>query len=424
MAFSLRRPLLALFIVALVGGCSPKSAPSAPDTLRVVSWNIEWFPGGRPEATPGESATQMASAKQALAELKPDILLLQEIRDWQSAAELCRAIPGLEVQVASNFDTRPQNQVVASKIPADSAWSDVWKKGPIEPPRGYAFAALRLADGRHLLTYSLHLKSNRGQLAENLAMRQESSRQLLLHVTEMLELYRQRGPVAVIIGGDLNTSLDDPRFAKEPTLRAWQKAGLHWTHQGVDPSQRVTIPASGEFPDNCFDHLFTGGLGLPVARVKSFPKVSDHNPVILDLDLKKADFLPKLDLAVIETLRAVAPVKAPLSEIPVDGTVNANDTAALSALAGRTIGVRGMVGNVGETPSGSIAFINFEGNARGHFVAIVRQSVREKVVAGLGGDLKSALVGKQVEIRGEIVMYNGTPQIAVTASDQIQFVEE
>jgi hypothetical protein len=184
---------LTLLLITLVSGCSAKNEAPEKNKLRVVSWNIEWFPGQRPEATAEESAKQMAAAKIALAELKPDVLLLQEIRDWKSAEELCSVIPGLQVHVASSFGERPQNQIVASTLPADSAWSDTWKQGPIAPPRGYSFAALQLPGGRFLLSYSLHLKSNRGELSENVAMRQEAARQLLAHVDEMVALYSKRG---------------------------------------------------------------------------------------------------------------------------------------------------------------------------------------------------------------------------------------
>ena len=50
--------------------------------FRVVTWNIEWFPGHKPKSTPGEKAAHIAAAQNALAEIDPDILFLQEVRDW------------------------------------------------------------------------------------------------------------------------------------------------------------------------------------------------------------------------------------------------------------------------------------------------------------------------------------------------------
>ena len=124
------------------------------------------------------------------------------------------------MQVASRFQQGAQNQVIASKYAADSAWSEGWKSSVIDAPRGYSFAAITLPGNRFLLSYSLHLKSNLGEPARNVAQRQEAGRQVLQHVEEMLKVYSPRGPCAVLVGGDMNTSLDDARFQKEQTLRA------------------------------------------------------------------------------------------------------------------------------------------------------------------------------------------------------------
>src|SRR5687767_11308743 len=71
------------------------AAPPAPSTaqqnVRIVAWNLEWFPGHKPEPTPQAEKQQMDAAKSALAQLKPDVLLLEEVRDWTSAEELCKA---------------------------------------------------------------------------------------------------------------------------------------------------------------------------------------------------------------------------------------------------------------------------------------------------------------------------------------------
>jgi len=58
-------------------------------------------PGGRP---PADKRHLLPAAAQAvLKDVKPDILLLQEVRDWDAAQRLCSVAPGLEVQVASRF---------------------------------------------------------------------------------------------------------------------------------------------------------------------------------------------------------------------------------------------------------------------------------------------------------------------------------
>ena len=51
-------------------------------------------------------------------------------------------------------------------------------------------------------------------------------------------------------------------------------------------ANRITIPAEGPYPDNTFDHIFTGGLGKPRAQIRVYDEVSDHRPVIVEFDLK------------------------------------------------------------------------------------------------------------------------------------------
>lgn len=148
----------------------------------------------------------------------------------------------------SRLQPRPQNLVIATNLPVDSTWSEKWKSGSGDPPRGYAFAAIELPGHRFLLTYSLHLKSNIGAPAMNLLKRQEAGRQLFGHTEEMQKLYGLRGACGHLVGGDMNTSLDDPRFEKEQTLRALIAAGLQWTFTGVPSQPTSPFPRKAPIP--------------------------------------------------------------------------------------------------------------------------------------------------------------------------------
>lgn len=410
-------------------GSGPSAAPAKVEKpvekIRIVSWNLQWFPGHKPEATPAMAAEHMAAAQKAVAELKPDVLLLQEVRAWDGAAKLCEAVPGLTPHVVTAFDkiipdARPQNLVVAAKMPADSSWSATWTGGHYGPPRGYAFAALDVGGGRFLLCWSLHLKSNVGPLDANISMRAESARQLLAHVRDMVALYSRRGPCAVVVAGDMNTSADDPKFAKDPTLRGFTGAGLWWTHEGVAFAQRTTIPAEGSFPNNCFDHIYTAGLGKPVAFAKAYPGLSDHYPVVLDVDFSKGDFAPRIDVAA--GLRELSSIPAVVAPVDLAGVISANDAAGITAAVGKIATVRGKISQVGQTKNASVTFINFEGNAREQFVAIVKKEHFASIAAAFGGTLES-LEGKTVELHGEIIAYKDKPEIELRAAADIRVVE-
>ncbi len=402
----------------------PATTANAGKKIRVLCWNLQWFPGHKPETTPALAAAHMTAAQNVVAELKPDILMLQEVRNWKAVADLSAIIPGMRPHVVSAFDEnipngRPQNQAVAANMQSDSAWSAKWVGGNYGPPRGYAFAAIDAGGGRFLLCWSLHLKSNLGELEENISMRTESARQLLTHIQQMVALYGKRGPCAVIVAGDMNTSDDDPKFASDPTLKGLKNAGLWWTHAGVPFASRTTIPGEGRYPNNCFDHIFTSGLGQPVAFVKATPGISDHYPVILDIDLTKADFRPAIDVAA--GMKALATIPAPIVPTDLSGILEASDDAAIRAAIGKIATIQGKVANVGATDTGSINFINFEGSARGNFVSIVKKDFLKNVADSFGGNIQT-LVGKKIEVRGELTIFKNTPQIELRSQTNIKIL--
>jgi endonuclease/exonuclease/phosphatase family metal-dependent hydrolase len=256
----------------------------ADEPLKLVSWNLEWFPGGSPGASAEAAAEKMAVAQNAIRVINPDILCLQEVRDWSAANELVSVLPGYHVAICSAFQGK-QQQVIATRLPVDSAWAAEWQsRGRLELPRGYAFAAIPLPGGPTLLVYSLHMKANSGGAdADNIGKREASAAQLLAHAQAMEKLYGARGPVAVLMAGDWNTTLDsDSRFRREKTLRLLMAGGYRSTWEGVPFEKRITHPGEGNFPPITFDHILLKGPKL-TATVIEEKGISDHNPVRLDL---------------------------------------------------------------------------------------------------------------------------------------------
>jgi hypothetical protein len=52
------------------------------ETVTIATWNLNWVPGGNPTSSESERIIQMSAAKDALIELRADILCFQEVRDW------------------------------------------------------------------------------------------------------------------------------------------------------------------------------------------------------------------------------------------------------------------------------------------------------------------------------------------------------
>ncbi len=289
--------ILHALIAALLLAGNLAAQETAP--LKIVFWNLEWFPGGSPNASPAEAEAQIAKAIPAVAALKPDVLGLEEIRDWSAADIAIKGLPETKVQVSSDFVDEAgakttQQVVIASRLPAIGGWWEAWKAGSaITPKRGFSFAAFQPSAGNVLLVYCVHLKSNRGELKENIAMREESARQLVDHVAAMEKAYGALGKVTTVIGGDYNTSTDDPKFSEEKTFGILEAAGFQSAWKDVPFAQRVTLPSTPSrnpkyppFPDACFDHVFFKNAQVASASIATpEPNPSDHRPVIVDITL-------------------------------------------------------------------------------------------------------------------------------------------
>src|ERR1700719_3599089 len=151
-------------------------AVASPRTITIAFWNIQWFPGQRPDATSNAERRQTAAVHKAMKQIDPDILGMEEVRNFDKAGLAVQPLSGFKVDVCANFPPREgqneaQEVAIASRLQPLSAWVEEWKPaGPATPPRGFAFAAYELKPHQLLLVYCVHFKSNRGELAEDIAI--------------------------------------------------------------------------------------------------------------------------------------------------------------------------------------------------------------------------------------------------------------
>lgn len=276
------------------------TAPLLPGaTVRVTTWNLEWFPNGSPkEIPPADQARRIASAADVLRPLNSDIILLQEVKDYAVCAQLAEAIRPHSYQVAicSAFKEPftagfgKQQVAILAKLPAQAAWSESWKSmDGVDPPRGFAFAWFKIG-GSDVGVYSLHLKSNlimRGdhvtETRKNIRKREVAVDQLLNHMREVIAPAMPMVK-SFVVGGDFNTNLDQSEFTEEKTLLKLTAAGFRNAMEGMPLLQRVTHPGSGKYPDATFDYLF--GAKIISAKSQISPsRASDHYPVTCDFAL-------------------------------------------------------------------------------------------------------------------------------------------
>ena len=269
-------------------------------SVRVTTWNLQWFPSGsQVEAPPSEKTRRIEDAASVLRTINPDIVLLQEVRDYEACARLGQAIrPGTyHVAICSAFREPFQRGIgrqqvaILAKYQAQAAWTEQWKsRDGVDPPRGFAFAWFKVGK-TDIGVYSLHLKSNlvvRGirdvEMAKNVRKREVAVEQLLAHVSDVIGL-KIPSIRSVIIGGDFNTNQDQEIFGNENTLRSLWNAGYQCGFEGVPLDRRITHPGSHGYPDATFDYLFSKGTHLrPTITPTS---VSDHFPVTFDIVLPR-----------------------------------------------------------------------------------------------------------------------------------------
>lgn len=286
---AMNRKNLSVTIVFILGLVLFSSSTLAK-TLTVAEWNLEWFPGRSP--TPTEEAKQkhMEAAQKVLKQLNPDIFMAEEIGDWDSFVKLVSVVPKLQVHTVSAFkygnSVARQQEAIASTFPPNSTWSESWKKTEANPPRGMAFAALTLPNGKLLFVYCVHLKANGGDSAANVAKREDSAKQLVTHVADMEKIYKTNNVFGVIVSGDFNTNQDNPEWKNEKTIPTLEQAGFYSTWTGVPAKDRLTWKGSGRFAATTFDWILTKGLGKPTAGLwKTTEDASDHEPVVLKIEI-------------------------------------------------------------------------------------------------------------------------------------------
>jgi endonuclease/exonuclease/phosphatase family metal-dependent hydrolase len=293
------RIFVALFASLVVTSAFGES--TQPTKVRITTWNLEWFPNGSPHDAPRELQGQrIAAAADVLGPIHPDIILLQEVRDYDACARLGEAIaPGIyHVAICSAFrepfqsGLGKQQVAVLSKYQAQAAWAEPWKSmNGVDPPRGFAFAWFKIGS-EEIGVYSVHLKSNlithgdrEAETAKNIQKREIAIAQLLTHGHDVVST-TMPSIKGIVVGGDFNTNHDQAMFA-EKTLDTLTDAAYRSAFEGVSFEQRITHPGSHGFPDATFDYLFGKNvrIGKPVITQTN---ASDHLPVTCDVEFYPA----------------------------------------------------------------------------------------------------------------------------------------
>jgi hypothetical protein len=138
----MKRAFIAVLAFVIVGSALGQS----PAKIRITTWNLEWFPNGSPrETTPEIQAQRIEAAADVLKKLDPDILLLQEMRDYDACVRLGEAIhpDAYQIAICSAFKGTSRKRSAVSLLLERAA---VIARGySLREPRS-AFVALQSCD--------------------------------------------------------------------------------------------------------------------------------------------------------------------------------------------------------------------------------------------------------------------------------------
>jgi len=261
----------------------------------VVTWNLQWFPGNRPEPFDSGRRWHEREVGEVIHKLNADLVLVQEVVDREALGRVTREYPW---RVVSNFQRAGdedanlpvQNVAILSKVPIRDSWEVGFHVLPLTPERPVrGFLGARLGSKKNGITvYTVHLKSNRGGREASAKRREKAMKYLRKDwVKRGFDPVKDR----ILVAGDFNCSLRNPEFADEKTIRGLLKEGwISVTAEIAWPKAATVRPdPEGKYPASDFDHiLLSPGWGRLVEGgrwkagvMQDLTVPSDHWPVVL-----------------------------------------------------------------------------------------------------------------------------------------------
>lgn len=290
-AQGMRRPVLALLLLAACGPSAPRTTASGADpgpaAVRVATWNVHDLfdevdrrapPGALDEVpTAAAVAAKLEAVAQVLNRLDADLVLLQEVEDLPLLTRLAVRAGYPEARLVEGNDPRGIDVALLSRLPVRRYRSHAGEAGEDGRPRWPrdAVEAEVAAGGSRLVLLGTHLSSH---LSDPSGARRFAQAGALRALADGLAA----GGALVVVAGDLNDEATAPALSPLFGDGSWEDltatlpAASAWTWSG----------AAGRF---ALDHLtLPAGEGWRlldgwVAEGPDVAAASDHRPLVADL---------------------------------------------------------------------------------------------------------------------------------------------
>lgn len=264
-----------------LGVASLMALEVSAEPVRIVSWNLSSL--GQAADRNASLDARLNSAALALAKLKPDVVLLQEVPDWKTAADLASRIDArFGVRICSAYERaaggRSSRQMaVLSHFKSSITFHESWQGVPGEGGLGFAFAMIEI-QGKQVGFASLVLPD--ATAPDQSAGRLVAAGQFFAKLAE-IRGWKERAPFAFIFGGTLAGGGGE---FEDAVLQRAREEGYVSAFLNLPPEARITLRARESRPALATDHVYAEGGGYS-GFVQLAPNiVSDHSILSVDWD--------------------------------------------------------------------------------------------------------------------------------------------
>jgi hypothetical protein len=147
-----RRRLMTRLLGLALGLASLVAVEAVAEPVRIVSWNLRSLAQAADKNASLDA--RLNSAALALSKLKPDVVLLQEVPDWKTAADLASRIDAkFGVRICSAYERAtggrsPRQMAVLSHLKSSITFHEGWQGVPGDGELGFAFALIEIQGKR------------------------------------------------------------------------------------------------------------------------------------------------------------------------------------------------------------------------------------------------------------------------------------